>query len=210
MQKKTIQSLLSIVLLLVVAYNSVYFKKLDEVKAASTSKQFDAVAYASNFYHKKLLPNLDKSVDINQLLQLVKSDPLKAFKDHSHALGIGNIRYFLVNGQGVISAINENATTVTLKGEDAKQVKIATEFVYGNAIRDASGLIDINEFNSTMDFNNVSNEVNKIVRSQVIPAFKSSAKVGDNISFAGAIELNQAHVKTDSIEVVPIRLSIVK
>jgi predicted lipoprotein len=211
MQKKALKYIISIMLLLVVAYNSVYFKKLDEVKAASTSRKFDAVAYANNFYNKKLVPNLDKSVDINVLLELVKSDPAKAFKEHSHALGIGNIRYFLVHGEGVITSIGENAVSLQLKGDStSKLIKIATEFVYGNAIRDASGLVDINEFNSTMDFNNVSAEINKIVRTNVLPAFKASAKAGDVVKFSGAIELNQAHLKTDNIEVVPVVLEIVK
>lgn len=211
MQKKALKYFVSIALLIVVAYNSVYFKRLDEVKAASTSKQFDAASYARNFYSKKLLPNLDKAIELNTLLSLVKSEPDKAFKDYSHALGIGNVRYFLVKGEGAITGIDENDVAITLKSDSAKkEIKIATEFVFGNAIRDASGLININEFNSTMDFNNVSAEVNKIIRTEVLPTFKTNAKQGDLVRFSGAIELNQAHLNADSIEVIPISLRILK
>jgi predicted lipoprotein len=80
--------------------------------------------------------------------------------------------------------------------------------VYGNAVRDASGLIDINEFTNTTDLNNVSAEINNIIRKEVLPPFMAKMKKGDVISFYGAIELNKEHLKTDKIEIIPISLSI--
>lgn len=188
-----------------------YFKKLDEVKAISNAKEFDAPTYAKNFYSKKLVPNLSKAIDMNTLIGLVKQDSKSAFDKYSHALGIGNIRYFLVQGSGTITAIDENDATISTTSDTTlQQLKIATEFVYGNAIRDASGLIDINEFKSTMDFNNVSAEINKIIRTTVIPQFKTTAKKGDIVKFFGAIELNQAHLKLDNLELIPISLNLSK
>jgi len=209
MQRKIIRYSLSILLLLFVAYNSVYFKKLDEVKAAITTG-FDAAKYAHNFYKDKLLPNLNKAVEIDTLIQLLTTAPGQAFKDYSHAINIGNTRYFLVKGAGNITTVGEDATTVTIKNNDTKkEIKIATEFIYGNAIRDASGLMNLSDFSSIMDFNNVSEDVNKIVRKEVVPAFKAKAKAGDIVQFSGAIELNQAHLNLDSIKVMPITLAIV-
>jgi predicted lipoprotein len=208
MRKKLIRYSLTVAAIVFVAYNSVYFKSLDEVKAASAIKQFDAKSYARNFFDKKLLPGIDKAIEIDTLLKLVKSDPGNAFQTYSNALGIGNIRYFLVKGEGIITAIGENTTTISYTSDTTQKLDIATEFVYGNAIRDASGLININEFNSTMDFNNVSAEINKIVRAEVLPPFKLKSKVGDKIKFSGAIELNQAHVNLDHIEVAPISLNL--
>ncbi|MDB5247142.1 MAG: hypothetical protein JWQ40_1536 [Segetibacter sp.] len=211
MQKKAIKNIAAIVLLLVVAYNSVYFKKLDEVKAAAVSKEFDAVTYASNYLTVKLTPQLSNAIELQELIQKVHAEPESTFQKYSHALGIGNIKYFLVKGEGVITAIGDDAVSLLLKNDSAqKEIKIATEFVFGNAVRDASGLININEFNNTMDFNNVSAEINKIIRSEVLPPFKSRVKKGDLVQFAGAIELNQAHVSLEEIEVVPVGLKIVK
>jgi predicted lipoprotein len=89
-------------------------------------------------------------------------------------------------------------------------VSIATEFVYGNAIRDASGLVNLNEFANTTEFNDVSECINKIIRNEVLPPFARNAKQGDRIKFTGAIELNQIHLDLKTIEVVPIQLSIAK
>jgi len=197
-----------IITLLVVAYNSVYFKKLDEVKANS-SKEFDAKSYATKYFNTKLMPALNKAVEINQLITLIQKEKDKTFDKYSHALGIGNIRFFLVKGEGEITAINESDVSVLAKTDSSeRKVLIETEFVFGNAIRDAAGLIDINEFKNTMDFNNVSAELNKIVRSKILPPFKANARKGDTVQFFGAIELNREYPDIEKIEIIPISLKI--
>ena len=206
--KKTIKYIIGITLLLAVAYNSIYFKKLDEVKAAA-SKEFDAKTYAGKYFKSKLIPALQNAVDLSRLLTLLRQDKEKTFDQYSHALGIGNIRYFLVKGEGIIESVNENEVTILLKADTSqKNVQIATEFVFGNAIRDASGFIDVNEFKNTMDFNNVSAEINKIVRNEVLPPFRAVVKKGQLVQFSGAIEFNRAHLNLQQIEVVPVSLKV--
>lgn len=206
--KKILKYTILIIVLLVVAYNSVYFKKLDEVKALS-SKEFDAKAYATKYFNTKLMPALNKAVEINQLITLIQKEKDKTFDKYSHALGIGNIRFFLVKGEGEITAINESDVSVLAKTDSSeRKVLIETEFVFGNAIRDAAGLIDINEFKNTMDFNNVSAELNKIVRSKILPPFKANARKGDTVQFFGAIELNREYPDIEKIEIIPISLKI--
>jgi len=204
--KKALKYIIGLAVLFLVAYNSVYFKKLDQVKAAAP-KEFDAKSYARNYYDTKLTPALNSATDINQLLSMLQADKENTFNKYSHALGIGNIKYFLVKGEGTITSIDENDVTIVSKGDSSPHVyKIATEFVYGNAIRDASGLIDLNEFSNTSDFNNVSAEINKIVRSEVLPPFKTKAKKGDAVQFFGAIELNKEHLNVENIEIIPVFL----
>ena len=205
--KKMVRYGVFLLIVAFLAYNSVYFKKLDEVKAGTAS--FNARKYAENFWIKKLTPALEKSAEAGQLLSLLRTDKDKAFKDHAHALGIGNIKYFLVKGTGKVTEVEENQVLIRLDSARSKpEMRIATEYVFGNAVRDASGTIDINEFSNSMDFNNVSSEINKIIREKVIPPFKSKVKKGDVVEFTGAIELNQEHLKLDNIEILPVSLKI--
>jgi len=197
------------IVIVAIAYNSVYFKKLDEVTAVKASTEFNAAKYAQIFWATKLIPNLNKATDITKLSSLLSSDPTTTIDAYSHALGIGNLRYFLVSGKGTIESVNEDDLNVMLQTENNKQnIKIVTEYIFGNAVRDATGLININEFNNTMDFNNVSAEINKLIRENVLPAFKQHAKKGDRISFTGAIELNKEHLDLSHIEVVPVEIKI--
>lgn len=207
--KKILKYIVGFALLLLIGYNSVYFKKLDE-KKASANKEFDAKSYARKYFDSKLLPALNKAVDIDNLRGMLLADANKTFDEHSHALGIGNVKYFLVKVEGEITGINENDLTILSKADSTQDAyTIATEFVYGNALRDASGLIGLNEFSNTMDINNVSEEINKIVRNEVLPSFKKTVKKGDVVQFFGAIELNKEHLDVENIEIIPISLKII-
>jgi hypothetical protein len=204
--KKILKYLLALVILLVAAYNMVYFKKLNEVKA-SASKTFDAEGYAKTFVSAKLPDALKKATDINALLTLLKSDPDKAFEECGHALAIGSTRYFLIKGKGRITAIDYDIVKVKI-GADNSAINIATDFVFGNALRDASHLVNINAFNNTLDLSNISAEINKIIRTRVLPPFKAKAKINDLVEFTGAIELNSAHLNLDEVEIIPATLKL--
>ena len=204
---KAAKYIILIVIMATVAYNSVYFKKLDEVNASRSAKQFNAAAYAQTFWTAKLIPNLDKAIDITQLTTMLSTNAPKTFDTYSHALGIGNLRYFLVKGEGTIASVNEDDVSILLQPDTSRQIlTLATEYIFGNAIRDATGLVNVNDFTNTMDFNNVSAELNKIIRERVLPPFKQQAKKGDKVEFTGAIELNKEHLDISKIEVMPVAI----
>lgn len=196
-----------LMVLLFIAYNSVYFKKLDSMKA-STAGNFNADAYAAN-YLNKMLPGISgKAVDVDRLLASLQSTPQKTFDTYSNALDIGTVRFFWVKGKGSISNMDDSYVYLLTDSTHAN-IKIATEYVFGNAVRDASGLVHINDFASTADLNNISASVNKIIRQQILPPFKAKAKEGDRVEFSGAVELNSSHLDISNAEFIPVSLKIV-
>ncbi len=209
MKTRRVKIILIIAGLGLLVYYSVYFKNLDEYKASHTAKVFDASAYAAGFWQEKLIPNLDKAINLSTLLDLLAVDPGKAFSEHSHALGIGNLRYFLVKGSGLIDSVLEDRVRINLRHASATSgIFLATEFIFGNAVRDATGLININEFTNTMDFNAVSDGLNRIIREQVVAPVKPNLMAGKAISFTGALELNQEHYDSSALEVIPVQINI--
>ena len=206
---KSFKTILIVVVIGIVAWNSVYFRRLDEVKQSLDAKDFDAAQYASTFWKSTLPGALVKAIDLTELTTLISANEAKAFDDHSHALGIGNLRYFLIKGKGAVESVKDDIVIIVLANSE-QRIALATEFIFGNAIRDASGLINVNEFTNTMHFNNVSAEINKIVRETVLPEFKNNVKAGDLVVFTGAIELNREHPDLKDFEVIPIQISIIK
>jgi hypothetical protein len=194
-----------VVVIAFIGYNSVYFKKLSEVKAAD--EKFNAVAYAQRLY-SSLTTSSEKAIRLDQLINELQADKAKAFNQYGKALAIGSTRFFMVSGNGIIKAITENE--VVLSTDNKNELHIATEFVFGNAIRDASGQVNLNDFTNTADLNNISSEVNKIIRNKVLPPFKSAIKTGDRVAFTGAVGLNREHLDLNGIELMPINLNIVK
>lgn len=204
MYKIIFKYIIFIGLAFLVGYKSVYFKNLDQYKKASLVDSFDARGAAKD-YLAKMEALAPTAVSLRELMNLLETNPDKAFKDYGKALGIGNIRYFLVQGKGLIDSVNESSVTISLAdAEPGTKVTMATEFVFGNALRDASGLVKLEDFTSTMDLNNVAAEINRIIREDRLPAFKTAAKTGRGLSFTGAFELNQKQVALNILEIMPL------
>ena len=192
--------------LLLVGFNSIKILPLDKVKKGTLGK-FDAAAYARQYLTKTLPSAFDKATPIHELVGQLLANKDQTFDASSHAVSIGNVRYFLVKGEGMVSKINEDEVVLFVKGaEHGLTVRLATEFIYGNAVRDAAGLFDIKQFTNNNDINNVAGEINKIIRTEVVPPFKQQVKVGNTVHFIGALEMNQEHPQLDNFEVLPIEL----
>ena len=205
-----IKYLLLIVVIGLVAYKSVYVKKLSGMKVA-TDEKFDAPAFSKKLWEEKLPAKLGSAAELPIFISAVKINPADAFSKYTNALGIGNYRYALIKTEGVVTSINNDDIMLQVKlGDSLMTVKLATEFIYGNAIRDASGLVDVKDFPNTMDLNNISEELNKMVRKTVLPPFKTAVKKGDKVLVTGAIEIHKEHIKWNELEIIPVYLQIVQ
>jgi predicted lipoprotein len=206
MTKKIIKYSVIVLLIGFVAYNSVYFKSLSQLKAEAEAKNFDATKYAEDYLNKELPALFNKVPDVDTLMNLLKAEPKKAFKIYSNAMAIGNVKFFMTKGSGTVNSISDNEITLVTTGK--QNLTVATEFIFGNALRDASGIIKVEDFTNSADLNNVSAEINKLVRQKVLPPFKSKVKLGDKVTFIGAFELNQEHINLKNIEIVPVKIAV--
>jgi predicted lipoprotein len=192
------------------AYKSVYFKKLSAIKNASGEK-FDAVGFSKKLWDEKMPAKIDSAIDLAVFMNAVSTDKAAAFKKYSNALGIGNYRYALIKTQATVIAVNEDEVQLQLPVADSvMNAVLATEYIYGNAIRDASALVDVKDFPNSSDLNGISEEMNKMVRTTVLPPFKTAVKKGDKVNIIAAVELNIEHIKWAGMELLPVRLQIVQ
>lgn len=206
--KRVFKYALLLLAIALVGYKSVYFRKLSDARKA-TAEKFDAAAYSKKLWDERLPARLDSAIELNYLIQSIQSNPDDAFSKYSNAMGIGNYRYSLVKLNAEVATVQEDDITLKIAHADSSIIlKLATEYVYGNAIRDASGLLDIRDFTNTSDLNSISEELNKIVRSTVLPDFKKKVRQGDKVEVTGAVEFNKAHVSFKQLEVIPVRLKV--
>lgn len=206
--KKSIRFGLVILLVILVGYKSVYFRKLSEMQKTSTEK-FDATAFAGKLWNEQLPAKLDSAIELGALIKSIQTNPEQAFSKYTNAMAIGNYRYALIKTTGKATVVNEDDVVLQVAdGDSLLNVNLATEYVYGNAVRDASGLVNIQDFTNTTDLNNISEALNKTIRTTVLPPFKKSVKAGDLVIVTGAIELNKAHVGFKQLEIIPIRITV--
>ena len=206
MLQKIIKYFLIILFFGLLLYNAVYFKKISEMQVSKIETVFDAKAYAKTYLLEKIPAAKKEAVAVSDLLSAMNKDSKKAFTDFSHFQNEGDIKYFFVKGEGKVSAIDEEF--VTIKNAAGTEVKLAIQYVFGNTSRDCSGIISIDDFSNTMDLNNVSEEINKLIKAEIVSPFTAKVQKGDSISFLGGIELSQSNPKTDKMEIVPLQLEI--
>jgi len=200
---------LLLVVIALLAYKSVYFEKLSARKS-NAAVSFDAVGFSKKLWQEKMPAKLDSAIDLSQLITVIDKEGETAINKYTNALAIGNYRYALVKLKAIVMDVKEDEVILLIKHNDSLlTVNIATEFIYGNAIRDASGLVQVKDFPNTADLNGISEELNKIVRTTVLPTFKTSVKKGDNLNVVAAVELNKEHIHWSKMELLPVRIQVV-
>lgn len=208
--KKMIKYLLAVIVLGLLGYKSVYIKKLSTMKKSGTEK-FDAADFVQKKWAADMPAKLDAAAELPVLMKAMAADKEAALKQYTNAIDIGNYRYAIIKTQATVVGINEDDMQLALQLPDSTMnAVLATEYIYGNAVRDASAVVDIKDFTNSTDLNNISEEMNKILRTTVIPPFKAAVKKGDKLSIVAAIELNKEHIKWPGIELMPLRLQIEK
>lgn len=207
---KYIKYSLLLVVVALLAYKSVYFEKLSGRKN-NKAVVFNAAEFITKLWQEKMPAKIDSAVDISVLINEMAIDAPSAVNKYTNALAIGNYRYALVKLEATVADVQEDEVQLLVKQNDSLlKVILATEFIYGNAIRDASSLVQVKDFPNTNDLNAISEELNKIVRSTVLPSFKTTVKKGDIVRVVAALEFNKEHIQWQGIELLPVKLQIVQ
>ena len=212
--KKACKCAVAAAIIAFLVYNSIYFENLEDIKQQQRRETFNAAEYARDFWDNQLFSVLDQAVDVKELIELFNTNMNEAIKRYGKAPGVSRIYAYLINGNGTILTIAEDFLEISIREPQINpDIKITTGFyIPGNAVRDASGLIDVSEFSDTMKFNEISGEINKIVVKEVIrPFLDKKPQVGKTIRFLGATQVAQDATegkKFQVVEVVPIRLDL--
>jgi predicted lipoprotein len=199
---------LLIAVIALLGYKSVYFEKLSTRKVVSENT-FDAAAFIKKLWEEQMPAKADSAIALSVLMDAVTKSKADAFNKYTNSLAIGNYRYALIKFDAVVADIKEDELLLNIQiGHSVLQARLAMEFIYGNAIRDASGLVQVKDYPNSSDLNSISEALNKIVRNTVLPTFKTTVKKGDIINGVAAVELNAAHIHWQDLELLPIRISI--
>ena len=202
---KKLKFIFWIIFIIFIVYNSVYFEPLDKVKSRTKGETFDPGQYAMELWNDRLLGNLEGAVDAATLLNLFERDMQQAIDKYANTLGIASTHAYLVKGHGRILVQNDEGVLLTVREPDTvPDIVLQTEYIFGNAIRDACGLINVSEFPSTMDFNNISVEINKIVKKEVVPEILKNIEIGKMMYFIGAAEVNEDNPEIHPLKIIPI------
>lgn len=179
---------------------------LRQLRQTEQRAVFDGAAYARNFWDQKLIPATATATDASELSAALARDYAAAQKQFGHSPGFSSTTSFFIKGSGRITAVEKDTVHVALDGTtNAPVIELSTGLIFGNVVRDASGLLNASDFPNSQDFNAIAAGLNHIVETNVIPALRAQAVVGKTIRFIGGVELDEDS-KTDPWTVVPVKI----
>jgi predicted lipoprotein len=204
--KKSIKYGIIVAIAVVTVILSLDIKNLDEHNAADTTEEFNAAAYARDIWDNTLPKAIGDAPELISIIKTLAADPESAFNNYGRKLGISKTYYFMAHGKGVIKSVNEENIVIVVKG--GTQIRLATDFIFGNAVRDGSGIVDIDDFVNMTDFNNVSIELNNIVKEEIVPQLNEFAQPGIKVDFAGTFAINEEDIDVRNIRIIPVSVKL--
>lgn len=178
-------------------------KKAEREKAAGV---FDAAQFAETFWTNQLLPSLDKAVPAETLLPAIQSDPAAAKEKYSRSVGLSESYFYFLSGTGRVVAVSDDAISLAMSGNSTNaEIVLQTGLVFGDAIRNGTGLLNVSDYPNSQDFNDISAALDHIVETRVLPGLREQAKVGAQIVFTGCAEVDDESTDLKPLHVVPIR-----
>lgn len=183
---------------------SLDIENLDKHRSLNETYSFNAAGFATRFWNDSLPLSIRSAQEAGDFLKLLNDNPDMAFTSRGHKLGISNTYYFMLKGRGTVKKVEDEYLVAVI--DDNNDIRIATDFIFGNAVRDGSGKININDFFNMTDFNEVSVEINRLVKEKVVKGLGNTARPGMEIEFAGALELNKENADLPVIRIIPVSI----
>ena len=173
------------------------------------SSVFEPVAFVEKFWTEQLLPAARRAPELAPILADLRRDPAAASKAHARRVGVGTTAYYFARGSGRVTAVARSRLLVEIDGAAGATVALRTGPVFGNAVRDGSGLLDLNNVPELAEFNALSAELNRKVEESVLPSLRgASVAVGVRITFAGCAEAPESVGDGPLLVIVPVKAEV--
>jgi predicted lipoprotein len=180
----------------------------ETLRAEREQQVFRAEEYVKAFWSGKLRPAFADAEDAVTVLAALRESSEQAGTMYGRKAGLGRSTLYFLRGSGTIVAVDKNRVGVKL-GDAVGEADVALEtgLLFGNTARDASGLLNGDDFPNSQQFNEISTELNRTIEATVLPPLKERAQVGDAIEFVGCAEVTNVPRDIAPLKVVPLEVT---
>jgi predicted lipoprotein len=180
---------------------------LEQAAVRNGDEPFEAAAFVDRFWTERLIPGSETAVDAAVLVAAIERDREAARQTYGRSVGLGSVYYYFVAGSGRVVSVEKDSVGLSLgDDQDDVHVSLAIGNIFGNAVRDGTGLLDVNDFANSQDFNALSSEINRRIEVRVLPALRENATVGAKVRFAGCAEIVDEDWDLEPLQIVPFVL----
>jgi predicted lipoprotein len=188
------------------AYKSVYFKKLDAVKAKVD--KIDGTSFARKFWDNQFKKAIDSAVSLDIFEdEFIKKGAQVTIDKYAHKQGVSDVAYMLMKFNGTVKEVSDNKIVLDVINSRTNSFVFNIGNYFGNAVRDATGLIKMDDFANTIEYNDVSSQLNQMVKNEVILPLKNKLKIKDALIIVGCIEIREGRIQD---EILPVKIILNK
>ncbi|KAA9131042.1 DUF2291 domain-containing protein [Marinihelvus fidelis] len=181
---------------------------LEETRQQAQAGAFNAETFVDEFWAGPLATALEDAVDAGTLLDELGRDFAAAGERYGHRLGLSSRTAFLVSGEGTVVDAGEYRLGISLDDDDTPEVIIEVGPVFGNAIRDGSGQLDVSRFANAQEFNAISEAINRRVEAGAMAQLEAGVAPGQRIRFTGGTEVADSGQAPGELLVVPVNIEL--
>jgi len=197
--------LIPVVAALCWAFPPFHIRSVKQVQADIVGATFNPTNFVEQFWSEKLLPAANQAGDATEVLAVIAASPEKVREQFGRTLGISSTYCLFLRGTGRVVGVSDDSIDLSLKGEgDAVDISVPLGLVFGNAVRDGTGLLNSSSFPNAQEFNDISAQLNAVVETKVLPEFQKLAKVGKRVQFVGCVE-----VADEETDLKPLKLVLI-
>jgi predicted lipoprotein len=205
-----IYSVMVLTVLMLTSCTFATVRSLDEDEEAKAG--FNAADYVDGIWESQIIPTIqENAIDINELLTLIDTSEETAIEQYGARSGTGSYS-FMVRGEAQVLSLNTDSRigsmTIDLAPFDGTpDAEMAIGPVIrnrNNAVRDAVGFIQFNDFVNQTEFADVSTAIKDRILQDVITPLDLESLIGKTIYFYGAFTLDNR----DDLEIIPISIEV--
>jgi len=158
---------------------------------------------AEDFWARELSSPTIASIDIRTLV-----DNPASVEKQGHTADLGGRPYYFLTGRGRVVSVDSTGLwlDVGATGKDAMKVLALTGPIFGNALRDATGLLPMGALSFTQ-FNTLSAELDRLAEARGAAPLRAPVAVGTNITFTAAGEIDDSGA-TPILQLVPVQVTV--
>lgn len=182
---------------------------LRQAQTARAQGVFKPSDYAEKFWRERLTPGLTTAADATQVLDALAQDPAAAARKFGRTVGASDTALFFVAGTGTVVSLGDKGVGISLRSANSADVLLRIGMLFGNTVRDATGLLDVSKFANSQDFNAISAELNRIVETRIVPQLKARAQPGVRLHVTAVFEVEAESEINRPLPAIPLAAEVV-
>jgi len=205
--KRLLPWLIAIVLVAALcwAFPPFRIRSLKTVREVEAGAQFNSTNFVEKFWSEKLLPGTAQAADAVKVLAAIAESPAKAREQFGRTVGISSSYCYFLRGSGRVVSVSEDSIGLAVNSTgDVVDISVPLGLVFGNAVRDGTGLLQASEFPNAQEFNAIAAGLNTIVETKVLPELQRIAAGGKRVQFVGCVEVADEETDLKPLKLVPI------